>query len=173
MTTLTDRLLALIIDGYQDQGGESIDLCRICGATEYTNDPKGLIHFDECTALKIVALATEAAAEITRLTSEVSRLDELSKFYMRQSEGRANENVKYQIRLHYADALAEAMQEIKQWAEAYPKDVFPAPNLKLADRILKDAGISMTGMNGTFARHLMKGVGKIADAALTAFKEGN
>ena len=117
----------------------------------------------------------EAADELDRLTGEVKRLTLQLGGYAAGATDDMNQIVQmgmaheeFQAK---ADALADDMEKVKQWAEAYPEDVFPEPDLKLADRVLKDAGISMTGMNGTFARHLMKGVGEIAKAALTAYQD--
>ncbi len=58
---------------------------------------------------------------------------------------------------------------IKQWAEAYPVEVFlpvTQDDLTMAEKVLKDAGVSMSAIHGSWARHILKGIGEICDGGL-------
>jgi hypothetical protein len=57
------------------------------------------------------------------------------------------------------DAI-EALAAIEQWAEAYPEDVFPAQDLKSANEVLAEHGISMSAMYGTWGRHITQGIAR-------------
>lgn len=52
------------------------------------------------------------------------------------------------------------------WAEAYPLDVFPAPDLARARVALEAAGMSLDAISASAMRHVIAGVGKIAREAL-------
>lgn len=65
-----------------------------------------------------------------------------------------------------ADRLEAALTEIQQWADAYPETIFREVDLKRAASVLGRAGISMDGLHGSWARHIMKGVGDICRTAL-------
>ncbi len=60
------------------------------------------------------------------------------------------------------DQMREALQRIADWADAYPLEQFPEQDLKKADQILKQHGISMSAMHGQWARNIVEGIGKIA-----------
>lgn len=64
----------------------------------------------------------------------------------------------------------DKLQRVRQWAEAYPEDIFrPVTNddLKRADALLREAGISMSAMHGHWARHIVCGIGSIVGARLS------
>jgi hypothetical protein len=65
------------------------------------------------------------------------------------------------------ERYAEALQRIVQWADAYPLDVFPEPDFKKIHEALKAAGLSLDQVSASNMRHVVKGVGEIARAALT------
>ena len=65
------------------------------------------------------------------------------------------------------ECLEEALHRIRQWCRAYPEAVFSEPDFDKAKAALESAGVSMDALHGTWARHLLKGIGKIADEALT------
>lgn len=65
------------------------------------------------------------------------------------------------------DRLEEALQKIAQWAEAYPLDVFPEPDWKRSNEVLKQAGLSLSGISASNMRHVVTRVGDMARAALT------
>jgi hypothetical protein len=62
--------------------------------------------------------------------------------------------------------LTEALQRIAQWADAYPLDVFPEPDLKKARELLEAGGITLDSISAHCMRHVVEGVGKIAREAL-------
>jgi hypothetical protein len=67
------------------------------------------------------------------------------------------------------ERLEEALLKIKQWAEAYPVSVFlpvSDDDLKHAGELLALNGISLTGIHGAWARHILNGISEIVDQAL-------
>ena len=64
------------------------------------------------------------------------------------------------------ERLREALLRIANWCEAYPASVFPKANADAALEACKAAGIPVDAMHGTWARHLLDGIGRDARAAL-------
>lgn len=64
------------------------------------------------------------------------------------------------------ERLEEALQRIVQWAEAYPLDIFPEPDLEKAAAWLKAGGMTLDAISAHCMRHVIEGVGKIAREAL-------
>ena len=67
------------------------------------------------------------------------------------------------------DQLEEALLRIKQWAEAYPVEVFRPvsdDHLKIAATVLESAGISLAAIHGEWARHILDGIAKICEEGL-------
>jgi hypothetical protein len=67
------------------------------------------------------------------------------------------------------EAMYDALREIKQWTDAYDHKVFKpmsSDELLIADKVLQAAGISMSALHASWARHLLKGIGEIASKAL-------
>ena len=64
------------------------------------------------------------------------------------------------------DELVDALHQIVSWSEAYPLDIFPEPDFKKANEVLKANGMTIDAISASAARHVMAGVGKIAHAAL-------
>jgi hypothetical protein len=64
------------------------------------------------------------------------------------------------------DRYIEALQQIVQWSEAYPLDVFPEPDLKRAADLLRAGGITIDAVSASCMRHVVQGVGEIAKRAL-------
>ena len=64
------------------------------------------------------------------------------------------------------DRLREALEQIAQWSEAYPTEVFPEPDFARAAAALASSGMSIDAVSASNMRHATKGVGKIARAAL-------
>lgn len=76
--------------------------------------------------------------------------------------------------LEVADRLTAAegfMEEIVSWSKAYPLEVFPKPDFKKAHKVLMANGISLDAISAANMRHVVDGVGKIAEQALAALKE--
>jgi hypothetical protein len=67
------------------------------------------------------------------------------------------------------ERLRNALEQIEQWAHAYPEEVFlPVSDeqVRHAARVLREAGISMGGLHGSWARHIVEGIDEIARSAL-------
>jgi hypothetical protein len=78
---------------------------------------------------------------------------------------------------HFLQALGEnfksreeryrdALYRIDTWAEAYPIDVFPEPDLKRAHEVLKAAGLTLDAISAHAMRHVITQAGQIAKEAL-------
>lgn len=65
-------------------------------------------------------------------------------------------------------ALREALQQIVNWSEAYPLDVFPEPDFKRAAELLKAGGMTLDAISASNMRHVVTGVGEIARKALAS-----
>jgi hypothetical protein len=63
-------------------------------------------------------------------------------------------------------ALREALEGIANWCEAYPPTVFTQESADRALAACKAHSIPVDAMHGTWARHLMAGIGRDARAAL-------
>ena len=59
----------------------------------------------------------------------------------------------------------ELIQRARDWCKAYPLAVFPEPDLKLAAKVLKDAGLTLDAVSASAMRHVLTGIVKpLADA---------
>ncbi len=70
---------------------------------------------------------------------------------------------------HYkteVDKLKEALESIELWANAYPLDVFPKPDLRKASAALKLAGMTLDSISADNMRHVLNGVKGIVSEAL-------
>lgn len=68
-----------------------------------------------------------------------------------------------------AEDLEEALWRIVQWSEAYPIDIFHEPTKNECARAhaaLVGIGLSLDIFSASMARHVVKGIGDIARAAL-------
>lgn len=72
-----------------------------------------------------------------------------------------------------AEKAEDALEQIRQWCDAYPADIFTDQDLKLANEVLAAAGISMSGMHGQWARRIVSGIGDIARSVLPPPQEEN
>lgn len=70
------------------------------------------------------------------------------------------------------ETLEAAVEGIANWCEAYPASVFPQANADAALASCKAAGIPTDAMHGTWARHLLAGIGRDARAALEGKPHG-
>jgi hypothetical protein len=57
----------------------------------------------------------------------------------------------------------EKLQRIKQWCDAYPLEVFPEPDFKEAQRLLKAGGMTIDAISASNMRHVLDGIRKITD----------
>jgi hypothetical protein len=62
--------------------------------------------------------------------------------------------------------LEEALRRIVAWSEAYPLDIFPEPDWKRAAACLQANGVTLDSISASCMRHVVKGVGEIAAAAI-------
>ena len=74
----------------------------------------------------------------------------------------------YTVEPDARDAMREALAEVKQRCEAYPATVFLEPDYEKARALLEAGGMTMDGLHGSWARHLLTDIGNIAAAALAA-----
>jgi len=58
----------------------------------------------------------------------------------------------------------EALDQIRNWADAYPLQVFPEPDLKRAAAVLHDAGMTLDAISASNMRHVLSGVKRIVDS---------
>ena len=62
--------------------------------------------------------------------------------------------------------LKAALLKIDSWAKAYPLKVFPEPDFKKANKVLKAAGLSLNAISASNMRHVINGVNNILEQAL-------
>jgi len=67
--------------------------------------------------------------------------------------------------------LEDALQEIKQWGEAYPLEVFPEPDFVKARELLTAGGQTLDAISAHNMRHVVTRVSEIARKALDEGKE--
>jgi hypothetical protein len=72
-----------------------------------------------------------------------------------------------------SDILIEALIEIKNWGEAYPLEVFPEPDFKKAQELLKAGGMTIATISASNMRHVVKRVSEIAKDALSKYENLN
>jgi hypothetical protein len=54
--------------------------------------------------------------------------------------------------------LEQKMIKIRQWAGSYPISVFPEPDFKKAEKILKENGMTLDSISASNMRHVISGV---------------
>jgi hypothetical protein len=64
------------------------------------------------------------------------------------------------------EELEDALIRIQQWAEAYPLDIFPEPDLKKAAEALKRMGMTLDAVAASNMRHCLSGVKGIVEAVM-------
>ena len=65
--------------------------------------------------------------------------------------------------------LEHSLRCIQQWCRAYPVPMFKEltnEQIELAGEVLKFHSIDIGALHASWARHLLKGIGEIADTAL-------
>lgn len=68
-----------------------------------------------------------------------------------------------------SEVMEEALDRIAKWADAYPTDIFPVPDdgyCQKAHEVLKAHGMTVDRISADAMRHALRGVGRIARAAL-------
>lgn len=67
------------------------------------------------------------------------------------------------------EKMEDALFKIKQWAEAYPLDIFHEPTkdeCRRAHELLTANGMTLDSFSASMARHVVSGVGDIASEAM-------
>ena len=67
------------------------------------------------------------------------------------------------------ERMEEALLRIKQWANAYPVEIFrpvTSADMNRAGAVLEAEGISLTAIHGEWARHILNGIAKICEEGL-------
>jgi len=70
------------------------------------------------------------------------------------------------------ERMREALDSIVSWANAYPTDVFPEPDLIKARALLEAGGITLDSVSAGCMRHVVEEAAKIARAGLAEKEEG-
>ena len=68
--------------------------------------------------------------------------------------------------------LREAVDELNEWALAYPVAVFPEPDFRNAHKALQTVGITIDAVSASNFRHVLKRVKEITAAALNTQHKG-
>lgn len=61
--------------------------------------------------------------------------------------------------------LIEFKEKINQWAQAYPRDIFPEPDFERANKVLKAEGMNVDLITASAMRHVIARVNKMLDTA--------
>jgi len=64
------------------------------------------------------------------------------------------------------NAAVAALEQLKQWSEAYPLAVFPEPDFKKAHLVLTAHGMTLDAISASNMRHVITQARKIIDAAI-------
>jgi hypothetical protein len=62
-----------------------------------------------------------------------------------------------QLRTQLSECQSK-LHKINQWCKAYPLDVFPEPDLAVADIILKAHGMGVSSIGASAMRHVLNGL---------------
>ena len=63
------------------------------------------------------------------------------------------------------------LEELDAWEKAYPLAYFPEPDLRKADAVLKDAGISLGAISASNMRHVVSRIAPHARKAISALRQ--
>lgn len=115
------------------------------------------------TVSALADLADAQAQQVTEWREEyraVQGMNELLKAanakLIAERDAQAQENAR----------LTEALGRIVEWSEAYPLDVFPEPDFEKVRSVLEASGMTLDAVSASNMRHVLKGAGAIARAAL-------
>lgn len=64
------------------------------------------------------------------------------------------------------ERLREALEKMRSWADAYPLDVFPEPDMARVANVLRREGMTLDAVAASVLRRALRGVGDDARAAL-------
>jgi hypothetical protein len=98
----------------------------------------------------------EQTTGINDLITENQRLTEALR--------KANDQAEYFERQGYL--LGDALERLRDWADAYPLDVFPEPDFEKAQELLQFGGITLDAISASIIRHVVEAVRKQVDEIL-------
>lgn len=79
---------------------------------------------------------------------------------------KANEQAEHFERGWYL--RGDALEKLQQWANAYPLNVFPEPDMNKAHEVLTAAGMTLDAISASNMRHVIEQTRKIVDAGLAS-----
>jgi len=113
-------------------------------------------------------VAREAEEELAALRSRIAELET-------DNHRLAQENINLNNNEDFLDdriaKLEDALQQIKQWGEAYPLEVFPEPDFAKARDLLKAGGQELSAISAYNMRHVVTRVSEIVRKALATSPE--
>jgi hypothetical protein len=59
--------------------------------------------------------------------------------------------------------LADKLEAIRRWCDAYPLKVFPEPDLEKAAKLLSAGGMTLDAISASSMRYVLNGIKKIID----------
>ena len=74
------------------------------------------------------------------------------------------------VRADLAEGLAQALERVESWTQAYPLDVFPEPDLKRARELLAAGGITIDAVSASAFRHVLNGLDRIVAEPLATWR---
>ena len=93
------------------------------------------------------------AAEIERLKNEFA--DEVENSAQHVHCERCQDEI---------ERLKENEAKIQQWCDAYPLDIFPEPDLKKANEVLTENGMTLDAISASAMRKVLRGIKEIIKA---------
>ena len=70
-----------------------------------------------------------------------------------------------------AERYENALEQLRQWAQAYPLEVFPEPDFKKTHEVLTANGMTLDAISAFNMRHVITKVIEIIDAAIAKEKQ--
>ena len=112
----------------------------------------------------------EKIDEIIRLKAENKEQAELIETLQKRVEIiKKNRNRFFDENKQQADRIKElekSFEQIQIWANAYPLEIFPKPDLIKAREVLKAAGMTLDSISADNMRHVLNGVKDIVEQVL-------
>ena len=69
------------------------------------------------------------------------------------------------------EIAVDALEDVSNWAKAYPLDIFPEPDFKRVRELLEVGGITLDSVSSSNMRHVINGVSGIVSDALRKIYE--
>jgi len=149
--------------------------CPFCGskyAPQLCDMPNGkhAVCCDKCNSESgyFESFCEAAAAWNIRAheNEQLSKAEHLDKWISRAHK--AETTIKTQSDV--LEKVRDTAHRISQWCDAYPLDIFPEPDFKLARKGLKSVGITMDAVSASNMRHVLKGITGYAKELESALK---